>query len=209
MEFITESGIGGYHRAQVDAYVGELRHAYQQMYDAHIALQLRHEELHARCDKLQAELTAHYALKEAIAQAMARVQGEEKQQQSLPVPKKPPAPAVQPQAGQQAQPAPPQQEMQAPPPMPQREMQAAPPPIPQREMQAAPPPMPQQEMQAAPPPIPPRQIFQPPAQAFPFQPQHNPQFPLNQQNPPAAQNQPAAAPPPPPQGFGSFIPFNR
>lgn len=70
MVFLTEAGMDGYQRAQVDAYVGELRQAYSQMYEAHMALQRRHEELQAYYARLQAELAAYHAAREAIVRVM-------------------------------------------------------------------------------------------------------------------------------------------
>ena len=70
MEFLTESGVDGYHRAQVDAYVGELRQAYSHMYEAYTALQRRNEEVQAHCNRLQAELAAYHAVRDAIVRVM-------------------------------------------------------------------------------------------------------------------------------------------
>ena len=66
MEFITETGIGGYHRAQVDAYVGALRQAYQQMYEAQEPLRRRCDELQALCNRQQGDLAAYQTLREAF-----------------------------------------------------------------------------------------------------------------------------------------------
>ena len=74
MEFMTESGGGGYHRAQVDAYIGEMRQTYQQMYDAHMALLRQQEDLQMRLHNQQMELGACYAQKEAMAQALIQAQ---------------------------------------------------------------------------------------------------------------------------------------
>jgi len=74
MEFMTESRGGGYHCAQVDAYIGEMRQAYQQMYDAHMALLHQQEDLQMRLHHQQMELGACYAQKEAMAQALIQAQ---------------------------------------------------------------------------------------------------------------------------------------
>ena len=74
MEFMNEPGGGGYHRAQVDAYIGEMRQAYQQMYDAHMALLHQQEDLQMRLHNQQMELGACYAQKEAMAQALIQAQ---------------------------------------------------------------------------------------------------------------------------------------
>ena len=74
MEFMTESRGGGYNRAQVDAYIRELRQAYQQMYDAHMAVLHQQEDLQMRLHNQQMELGACYAQKEAMAQALIQAQ---------------------------------------------------------------------------------------------------------------------------------------
>jgi|GEM_PF-6710441 len=74
MEFMTESRGGGYSHAQVDAYIGEMRQAYQQMYDAHMALLHQQEDLQMRLHHQQMELGACYAQKEAMAQALIQAQ---------------------------------------------------------------------------------------------------------------------------------------
>jgi cell division septum initiation protein DivIVA len=76
MEFMSETQ--GYLRAQVDAYVAELRQSYSQVYEMHMALLRQHEALEARFGQLQAqyerELAMYRTQKESIAQALIQAQ---------------------------------------------------------------------------------------------------------------------------------------
>ena len=76
MEFMNE--MQGYLRTQVDAYVSELRQAYNQAYEAHMSLLRQHEDLQGRYHQLQAqyerELAMYRSQKESIAQALIQAQ---------------------------------------------------------------------------------------------------------------------------------------
>ncbi|MDR0531687.1 MAG: DivIVA domain-containing protein [Oscillospiraceae bacterium] len=75
---MTDAKGGGYQREQVDSYVSQLRQTYQQLYDAHAALQKQYDELQTRATATQQEFERdaciYRAQKDAIAQALIQAQ---------------------------------------------------------------------------------------------------------------------------------------
>jgi len=77
MEFLTEKKGEGYQRAQVDAYIRELRQTYQQMYEAYqmahrdfTALEKRYGELQMKYQALEAEAQAQKQMAQMTQQAV-------------------------------------------------------------------------------------------------------------------------------------------
>ena len=68
MDFLVEKKGGGYQRAQVDAYVQEMRQAYQQMHAACQTAQCQNQELERQCAELQNKLRAAQAEMQALRQ---------------------------------------------------------------------------------------------------------------------------------------------
>ena len=56
MEFLIEKSGGGYQKEQVDAYVRELRQAYQKMYEAYQMAYRQYEALEQRYSALQQQM---------------------------------------------------------------------------------------------------------------------------------------------------------
>jgi len=89
LEFLIEKKGEGYQRAQVDAYIRELRQTYQQMYEAYqmahrdfTALEKRYGELQMKYQALEAESQAQKQMAQMTQQAGLQYPG----YQSYPMP---------------------------------------------------------------------------------------------------------------------------